>query len=408
MVYRREFKFPRPRGTVIVGPVANRGAGRFFLESKIMRINRSDLLARLESMVPGLSPQDVIEQSSCLVFRDKYVYTFNDEIGVRARSPLGITGAVAAAPLLALLRKLPEDEVEISVSGGELLITGKHRRAGVRLEAEILLPIDAIETPRQWVPLPPEFPEAVGMVEQCAGRDEEKFFLTCVHITPKWLEACDELQATRYNLKTGFSGPTLVRRNSIRHVTTMGATEFCETPTWVHFRNPDRVVLSIRRFVEDYPDLSEILAVDGQPTDLPRGLADAVERADVFASENADADSVLIELRPGKLTLTADSASGWYSEPRRVTYAGESLAFCVVPKILAAIVRKHSSAIITPARLKVDGGKFSYVTCLSKPTTPSKERKHGKKESRPGGEKGDEKTRREKGDETSGGKSRRR
>jgi hypothetical protein len=196
-------------------------------------------------------------------------------------------------------------------------------------------------------------------------------------LTPDWVEACDNLQATRYNLKTGLTGPTLVRRDSVRHIAAMGMVEYCETETWLHFRNPARVVLSIRRFTEDYPDLAEILTVDGETTQLPRGLAEAVERADVFAAENADAESIQIDLTGGKLKLTAESAQGGYTESKKVKYSGAALSFLIVPKILTAIVRKHSACVVSPARLKVDGGKFTYVTYLAKPVNLNKERNHG-------------------------------
>lgn len=330
-----------------------------------MRINRIELLAQLDALAPGLSPQEMIEQSSCFAFRGGYAMTFNDEIACRSRTALEIEGAVTAAPLLGLLRKLPDDEIDASTRGGELLISGKGRRdAGIRMETEVTLPVDAVERPAAWGPLPPEFVEAVSTVSQCAGKDESKFYLTCVHITPRYVEACDNLQATQFRFATGFAADALVRRDSIRHIATHGATEFAETETWLHFRNPNRVVLSLRRFVEDYPSLREILKVDGKPTELPRGIAEAAERADVFASENADAEAVTISMRPGRLELRAESSQGWYSERKSVKYAGPPLSFTIAPKILADLVKRHNQCVITPERLLVDGGKFRYVTCL--------------------------------------------
>jgi len=365
-----------------------------------MRINRADFLTKLEALSPGLSPQEVVEQSSCIAFKRGYAYSFNDEISVRTRSPLKIEGAVAAAPLLALLRKMPEDEIEITIADGQLRLAGKRRGADVRMEAEITLPIGNVETPAAWQPLHPEFCDAISIVEACAGKDESKFALTCVHLTPKWVEACDNLQATRYKIATGFAGAALVRRDSIRHIIALGAVEFCETETWLHFRNPAHTVLSMRRFVEDYPSLKDILTVAGEPTQLPRGLAEAAERADVFAAENSDADSVEISLRPGKLVLQAESALGRYWENKKVKYSGKPLRFLIVPKILGAIVKKHSACVVTRDRLKVDGGKFIYVTVLGIPGELARENGDGGSEDEGEKEKPREKTRRrEKADD---------
>ena len=45
----------------------------------LLRVNRQLLLDALMSVTPGLTQKELIEQSSCVVFRNGQVYTFNDE-----------------------------------------------------------------------------------------------------------------------------------------------------------------------------------------------------------------------------------------------------------------------------------------------------------------------------------------
>ena len=45
-----------------------------------MKIDREEFLKQLESVLPGYSTKEVIEQSSCFVFKKGRVYTYNDEI----------------------------------------------------------------------------------------------------------------------------------------------------------------------------------------------------------------------------------------------------------------------------------------------------------------------------------------
>ena len=64
-------------------------------------INRELFLEQLESVQPGLSTREIIEQSSCYVFRGGEVITFNDEIACSQKCDIGIEGAVrsgAAGP----------------------------------------------------------------------------------------------------------------------------------------------------------------------------------------------------------------------------------------------------------------------------------------------------------------------
>ena len=96
-----------------------------------MRINREELLKALESVTPGLSPKEIQEQTNCIVFHEGQIITFNDEISCSRESPLGdIEGAVRAIPLLTLLSKLTEEEIQVehSKDKSELHITVVRRQ----------------------------------------------------------------------------------------------------------------------------------------------------------------------------------------------------------------------------------------------------------------------------------------
>jgi len=331
-----------------------------------MRINREELLEQLESVSSGLSTREIIEQSSCFVFRDNVAMTYNDEVACTQESCLSITGAVIAMPLVSILRKLKEDELEITTDKGELLIKGKRKKAGIRMDTEILLPVDTIEEekPDKWKSLPDDFADAISIVQQCAGKDETRFSLTCVHITPKWVEACDSYQAARYRVKMKMEKPTLVRKESIKYITDLDMSEFSETKSWIHFRNSSGLILSCRRWVEDYPKLSGLLKVEGTPTKFPKGLVEAIEKAEVFSTENVESNQVIIKLKLNKLQIKGEGASGYYQEIKDVKYKGKPLSFRVSANLFADLIRHYNSCEITADRLKVNTGKYSYVTVL--------------------------------------------
>lgn len=332
-----------------------------------MRIGRESLLSSLELLRPGLSPKDVVEQSASFAFRDGQAMTFNGEIACSIKSPLKITGSVAAQPLLDLLHKLVETDVEVVADSKRLKIIGKRKQAGIRLEKDVTLPIESVETPTAWHKLPEDFCEGVEAVQGCAGKDESMFALTCVNIHPKWVEAFDNIRAARYRVKTGVSEPVTVQRDAIKHITALGMTHICETPTWIHFRNQEKLVFSCRKFIVEYPSLTEILNVSGEKIALPRGLSDAADRADIFSRENADSNSVAVELVSGKLKVKGSGSLGWYSESKKIKYAGPQLTFLISPKMLSEIVQRHSVCELANNCLKVSGGKFSFVTLLRVP-----------------------------------------
>lgn len=330
-----------------------------------VRVNREELLAKLQSVQPGLSQHEIIEQSSCLVFHDNEVMTFNDEVACRAAIKLPLEGAVQAKPLLDLLVKMSNDEINLKMTEEELIVKGGTESAGIRAEKEIMLAVDSIEKPEKWNPLHENFNDAIDIVSACAGRDESKFNTTCVHLHPKWIEACDNYQATRYHMETGMDEPILVRRESIKHASALGMTEFSVTTNWIHFRSASGLIMSCRRFSNDYPELTKVLAFEGEKATLPKDISEAIEKAEIFSANNTDNDQVLVILQAGKMWIEGTGAWGWYKKRWEMpSYTGKPIKFLIAPKLLSEISKRHNDCFISPNRLKVDGGHWTYITCL--------------------------------------------
>jgi len=337
-----------------------------------MKINREELLRQLESVMSGLSPRELIEQSSCFIFKGKTVHTYNDEISCSQKSLLRIEGAVPAIPFISILRKLQEDKLDMTLNEGksELLIKGKRRRVGVTMEAEVTLPVDEVERPREWRNLPGTFADAVAIVQPCAGKEVGvggKSWVPFIHIAPKWIEASNMYQVARFGIKTGLSKSLLIREESLKHILNLDMMEFSETKHWIHFRNSTGLVLSCRYWIEDYPsdEMTEILKVKGESLVLPKGLEKEIEKAEVFSSENIEGSNGTVILTPGKFKIKGLGASGWYEwRARKIDYDGRELEFTVPSKLLSDLVKQYSKCEVSENRLKIKGSRFVYVTVL--------------------------------------------
>lgn len=343
-----------------------------------MQINRSELLSTLEALQPGLTLKEVVEQSSCFAFQDGMVMTYNDEIACRMASPLKINGAVPAMPLLNVLRGLPEEEVDINLEGNLLVIRGKGRKSGIRTQAEVTLAIEKAEIGDEWKKVHEDFSDAISVAKLCVDKDQSNYAGSCIHIHRKYVEACDNSQAIRYRLKTGVQEPILVRGSSIKHIDSLGMTEFCETEAWIHFRNPSGLIFSCRRDPQPYESLDTVLEMEGEPLTLPKGLGEAAKRCETFSAENADENEVLVIIEPGRMRIQGDGASGWFKEVKKIKYAGEPLSFRVGPSLLVELVKRYNDCHIAPDRLKVDTGKFVYVVALGLPENAKEEIKAAK------------------------------
>ena len=333
-----------------------------------MKVNREELLIQLESVLPGLSTKEIIEQSDCFVFQNEMAHTYNDEIACSIPTTLKITAAVPAVPLISILRKLPEDELDIDIDDSKLVIKGKRRRAAIKIEENILLPIDAVEEAGKWFDLSIEFADAVSLVKDCAGINESQFVMTCIHITPEWIEACDNKQVARYKFKSNFKKNTLIRKESLQHIISLNMSRYSRVKNWIHFKTSDSngLILSCRLFEEDYPtdDITKVLEVHGKKLILPKGLVKAVDKAEIFTAENVSGNNVTIILKTGKIRIKGEGTSGYYTEIKRSKYEGPDLRFTIPAKLLAELVQKHNECIVSNERLQVKGKKFTYVTVL--------------------------------------------
>ena len=335
-----------------------------------MEINREDFLSTLQLVQAGLADKENLEQSTCFVFSDKQVITFNDEIACRlplSDSYKKINGAVRAKPLMAILSKLEDDLVDLEASSSELVIkAGKGRRSsGISMESEVYLQTDGVEIPKKWKKLPETFGDSCELVLRCCGSDESEFALTCVHMTPKFVEATDRFQIARYTIDLPIKKGILVRSKSLNQVLQAGVTAISETESWLHFKNSDGLIISVRRSIDDFPDLSSYYKVEGEGIKLPEGISAAAEKASIFSMENAEDDRVIVQVLPKKVRIEGRSAVGWYRETKQVTYKGPKLKFSISPLLLTELIKiMTDDCQITSSRLKINAGAFEYVTCL--------------------------------------------
>lgn len=234
------------------------------------------------------------------------------------------------------------------------------------MDMEIKLPVQEVERPKgAWKSLPDDFADAVRIVQECASNDNEKFTMTCVHIHPKWIEACDVMQMTRYKIATGVDDEYLIKRDTLKHVASLGMAEFCETKNWVHFRAGEfGPRLSCRRYVDTYPNLRPIYRFSGTSVQFPSGVEDAVVKASVFSSENIDNDRIEIEIRDGEFKVVGRGNSGTYQELKNCNYDGPPIRFTIPPKLFNELVKRDNICEIGDNKLKINGGNWVYVASL--------------------------------------------
>ena len=329
-----------------------------------MKVDREQLITQLESVEPGLSTRDIIEQSGCFVFKDGYVMTYNDEIFCRQGTELEIEGAVQSTSVLNLLRKMTEPEVDITVKDDEFFVKGKNKEAGITMQSEIMLPVDDVDVPKKWKDLPPEFGDAIERVKELTAKDASQFVANCVHITKDHIESAEEIKFTRYLINTPIKENTLVKRECIKHIPPLGVSKIAETKSWLHFQNANGLVVSCRKYEDEFFDLEAVLKKKGTSTTLPKALIQACEKAEVFSAEDGSANEVTVELRTGKLQITGRGATGWFKQRAKCEYSGPDITFNISPKLLTEIVDQYNECQVCEGLLRIESGNYLFFTVL--------------------------------------------
>lgn len=336
------------------------------------KINRDEFLNVLGRVSPGISKKGTVEQSSCFVFDQGWLSTFNDEICCRTESglPDTITAAVHAEELLRWVENVNDDELEVWVDGSLFRIRAGRKKTGIRMESEIVLPIDEVSLPEEWFPLPAEFTDGVRQVKGAAGSSVDEFMVRCIHVHPNYVEACDRNQFIRYELKTGVSRSFLVQAASLANIVSLDLTLIGETPDWVHFRN-QRLIFSVRQHLEDYPtdNITEALKkFNGLPCKLPKGAEVAARLGAIFAGDDKDS-RVTVQLKDNQMVVRGQGPRGWSEVPLDMNYTGSDVAFRIAPSHLGQIVDDYEECEISERRLRVSGERWVYLTRLGDPAT---------------------------------------
>lgn len=356
------------------------------------KIDREDFLNRLLVVRAGLSPREYVEQSSCFVFDDGEVMTYNDEVACIKRSGLtaSIRGAVPAQKLLDHLNKMTDEFMDVEVVDGSIVFIGKRDRFGIQIEEDIRLPISSVEYAEKWTNLPEGFTKAVDVVRGCVSTDETQFIFTCIHLTPDFIESCDNLSLIRYEMDTGFKENILVRGKGLSAIAQLPMHQVSVTPNWLHFREiqkkdgkDDGLIYICRRYEGEFHNLDKMLDFKGTNFKIPLDLKDAAEKAAVAADESEDS-LLQVVLDRNELTIKAAGVLSFYEGIRKFEYKGPRLNFWIKPSLLEMVSKNYQQAEVTEEFLRAEGQNWQYVTALNPPDEPSTApKKRAKKETEP-------------------------
>jgi DNA polymerase III sliding clamp (beta) subunit (PCNA family) len=324
------------------------------------------LLDALEIVKPGLANKEVIEQTNSFAFIKGRVVTYNDEISISHQVPdLDITGAVKADELYQLLRKIKKDDVEISATDTEIVITAGKAKAWLTLQQEIKLPLDEVNEHSVWHKLPEGFTKPLRFAMAACSNDSSQPILKSVHVNQQgFVEGSDNQRMTQYTLAKRMPVKTfLIPAKNVKEVIKMAIVEIAESEGWVHFRTAGGTTISSRTNDEPFPDTTPFFNVKGEEINFPKTIVGIIERAEVFATD-AGAD-VHVTLKNNRIIISSKSSTGRFEEEANAVYEGDAIEFGITPYLLKDILNDNQKCIYNGNVLLFKGENWQYLSALT-------------------------------------------
>lgn len=325
-----------------------------------MKINRQLLLNTLKAVQPATTSRETYTQSSFFCFKNKRVYSFNNELAVSAPINIDVECAVPAQEFIAILSKITTDDVTIEIDKGELIIEANKIVVGLKIQDKVRIPIDDFNIEdAELFTLPDNFSEAVAFCNFTASKDRTKPKLCNVHVVNDYVESCDNQRVTRYTLSDIIGQELLIPISASTHLPRYNPVEFFTTQGWIHFINVEDVMFSCRVDMDSYVDLNPFLQVEGEEVEFPDEMVDGLERASVIL-KTQEQEYVTVTIQKGNILLDAEGKSGWFNEEFEINSDVE-VEFTLHPTFFKSILKLCTTAVVGENMVWFEGKDFIHA-----------------------------------------------
>jgi hypothetical protein len=337
-----------------------------------MIINKQQLQEALEIVKPGLANKELIEQSTSFAFVGGRVVTYNDEISISHPVPgLELEGAIEADNLYKFIKRVKGDEIDLTVTGKEVLLTSGKAKAGFTLQTEIKLPLkEEITNKGKLKNLPEKFVKQLNFSMIAFTRGISRGVLICAHVNKEgFIESADGYRLVHCELGEEMPVNTfLIPVNSAAEMLRLNPVQIAEGKGWMHFKTEEGTVISCRLFSEDeFPNSNALISIKGERFVFPETTLEVLQRAMVFSKrDRLLEENVDILIQNNRLTVEAKSDTGWFKEEINFKHP-ETLLFSITPYLLVNILEETKECQMTGDKIKFQGEDWVYVSRLRNP-----------------------------------------
>ena len=334
-----------------------------------MKVNRKEFLELLTKTYSAIA-KDKTDETACFIFDKKTIIGFNIQISISVPFESEFSCAVSAQELLQIVKNNSLEELDLSCTEKEFILSNKKFRAGILLtENKItnLLPSNILND-YIWKKCPDNLIEGINLCLFSVAKDSAMSALNCIAIKDTEIISSDNFRVSSFSLSEEIEQEILLPLSAAIEIgRTKNIIEYAIKDSWIIFKTKNNSVLYCNTIAEEFPDVSELFDMSAEAVNIifpAEELIQALKASSVF-SETLDIEmKVEIAIENNMLYCRNANQKGW------IEYALEKidcpdLKFVIHPNFLSAIVNTITNAFLDNNKLFFVTDNFQHVMVVS-------------------------------------------
>jgi len=332
-----------------------------------MKIKTKELLSILEMLRPGVDTKDIVESMTYYLFSGTDVITYNNKISIQHPFETDFSLFVKANDLYKLLTKTTVETITLSENNEKLNVSSKKFKANLSTikDEEVSTRIANVANSLKnanWHSLPDNFCPSISLCSFTASTQESDGTMTCVNVDGVDCTASDNNRISHAVLNSDVDA-MLIKASEIRNLVAIVPIEYAITKSWLHFKNKENCIFSIRKITGKFPEFIQFFDFTGSKIKLPSDIIEGVDITSIFM--NAVDSAINFKIKDNLCIISIESDNGKVQHRSKLKYKGDEIAFAINPDFLREMMT-HSSTITLSddkAKLQTENG-FELLTAL--------------------------------------------
>ena len=333
-----------------------------------MKIERLVLKKALEHVKPGLVNDNIIDQTDSFIFKNNFVYTYNEDCFFRHPIELDFEGSIKAEEFYKYISTIKQEKIEIEIKDNQFLVKTRKSKASFLLQHDIQLPINTIQEVREWCDVGAEFADQLKLATDCCSHDLSNGLLNCVHLTPKYIEAGDIYQFVKQSTELELKENILLPVDSVKEIIKIKPTAFSIVDSYIYFTDGD-LICGCKRVEENYPNTDKAYKCDESIEGiLPDNIDELIEKAEIFAKRDTSMDedvNVCFENSFFWIRATSQNGSKFEEKTRLVDDIEKDISFSISVSLLRNLSKKTNHFSIGSNRVLFETESMTYVAIIT-------------------------------------------